>query len=790
MRKSSPSPRRQPTNINVFSLTTLLFFLCSTHPATVVAESDEHKASPSTAVPHLTQEPQRVNLEPQLVDLELQPINREPQPANGEPQPVNGELRPINSEPQPAINEPQGLTSEADQPALTSSLAATETQRLQADAPVTHIAQAAYRALPPSAKGTTSADSHPGQEQIPADDEKLKEQRKNYLLARKALRRGDLKEFRTLRSGLDDYPLAVYLDYYNLRRYAPNYPVKKLDEFLNGDNGHLVGRIRQSWLSSLASRSRWKDFVKYYRPDVATTALTCRYIQARFLTGDKDALSETAELWNVANSQPDECDYIFATWTKNGGLTQQIAWDRFNKALAAGNRSLASYLSSKLQAPYTSLAQLALEVDRNPNKIRQHKKFQQQSEAMQSVILHGVKRYSRLNPIRAMQEWQYYDEQFTFSEDQRIEAQQYLATRLALKEFHSEADELLSSISRLDDAYTAGILIRETLKEQDWDKTYRYIELLPNEEKQSERWLYWLARAMEELNISSPEQTTPTQIYQQLATQRSFYAFLAADRLGHQYQLGDIPANPPDEVLQAVASNPSTRRAKELLAVNDNLSATREWYYLNQSFTHADEHIAMAKIAHQWGWHQKAIISMASARYWDDLQLRFPLAYNQQVFNAAQKNQISPLLVFAIARQESAFSAKARSPAGAMGLMQLMPATARQTAHKNGLKYQPSDLFKPEKNINLGSAYITELLKHFNGNRILAAAAYNAGPHRVKKWQERSANQLPYDVWIEVIPFNETRKYVQNVLAYSVIYGYRTGTTPAMLSNHESHETL
>jgi len=157
--------------------------------------------------------------------------------------------------------------------------------------------------------------------------------------------------------------------------------------------------------------------------------------------------------------------------------------------------------------------------------------------------------------------------------------------------------------------------------------------------------------------------------------------------------------------------------------------------------------------------------------------------------NASKKTNIESPLLFAIARQESAFASDARSPAGAMGLMQLMPATARQTARQIGVQYNYWSLIEPEHNIQLGSSYLNQLLQEFDGNRILAAAAYNAGPHRVKQWLKKS-DQLPYDIWIEIIPFNETRHYVQNVLAYSVIYGYRLGNLGPMLTEKESQHPV
>lgn len=617
-------------------------------------------------------------------------------------------------------------------------------------------------------------------------------QRQHYLAARDALRRGHLTQYRKYRDRLHGYPLTAYLDFYELNRRLRRLPTEDIDTFLTRyDNSYLGDKLRYRWLQALAEKKRWSEFLQYYQPQMSdSTKLSCQALLARYHTEGDIALDDVAELWNVEQSQPKQCDPVFKLWVDSGRLTPELNWQRFNKSLKAGQRTLARYLAKSLEGRHADLAKLYLEVDRHPQNIRQHNRFQQQDKEMQNIILHGLNRYARKDPLTALHEWTRYDAQQLFEDNQRLATQQQLALQLAKKGHQQAADDLVSQVPQISSDNVTELLIREALKQQDWAKTYRYINHLPPSMQQSERWLYWRARALEVIQTEDPSYPQPQQIYTQLAMQRSFYAFMAADRLGRQYKLGDIPVSPAKEVLQAVASHPSSQRARELLAVNDGLNANREWFHMTNRFEHEAQHIAAAKLAYQWGWHHKTIASMASAKSWDDLRLRFPLAYNKQVFAAAQKQQVSPLLLFAIARQESAFAANAKSPAGAMGLMQLMPTTARYTAKKAGVKYKKSDLLKPGKNIHLGSFYITELLTQFKGNRILAAAAYNAGPHRVKQWLKSSDSKLPNDIWIETIPFRETRKYVQNVLAYSVIYGYRTGTTPAMLSPQEHTETL
>ncbi len=620
----------------------------------------------------------------------------------------------------------------------------------------------------------------------------LVQQRQHYLSAREALRRGQMVNYRKYRDRLHGYPLAAYLDFFELNRKLRRLPINDVDKFLNDHPNTYVGdKLRQRWLHQLAKHSRWTDFLQYYDDKVvSSTSLKCRALYARHKTGDAQALTEVAELWNVEHSQPKECDNLFKAWITAGLRTPELNWDRFNKAIKARNRTLARYLAKSLEGQQAKLANLHLEVYSHPQRIRQRHRFQQQTPDMQSIILHGLTRYARHDPLTALYEWRRYDAQQLFDDQQRLATQQQLAMQLVKRGHQKSADQLVSGIAQITSDKVTEFLIRDALKQQDWSKIYRYLQHLPEQEQQSEKWLYWRARALEQLQITDPNFATPQQIYTQLAMERSYYSFLAADKLGYNYQLSDHPVTPAADVTLSIINHPATQRARELKAVGDQLNANREWLYMTSRFNSEDEHIAAAKLAHQWGWHHKTITSMASAKSWDDLRLRFPLAYNKHVFSAAQQHQVSPLLLFSIARQESAFAETAASPAGAMGLMQLMPRTARSTARKAGIKYNKRDLLKADTNIQLGSFYITELLNRYQGNRILAAAAYNAGPHRVDTWLKSSASNLPHDVWVETIPYKETRKYVQNVLAYSVIYGYRTGTTPAMLSPSEQRKTL
>ena len=228
---------------------------------------------------------------------------------------------------------------------------------------------------------------------------------------------------------------------------------------------------------------------------------------------------------------------------------------------------------------------------------------------------------------------------------------------------------------------------------------------------------------------------------------------------------------------------PAVVRARELLLVDQTTDARREWNLATRDFTQQQHQIA-AVLAHQWQWYDYAIRTIAKGNYFDDLAIRFPTPFNDLVNKYSVKRKLEPAFVYGIIRRESAFNPQARSPVGARGLMQLMPATARQVSRKLKLK-SPSrrDLYTPSFNINLGSTYISDMLKKYHGHRALASAAYNAGPHRVNKWLPEE-NELPADVWIDTIPFTETREYVRAILAYTALFEWKMNQNPTRLSEH------
>ncbi|PRM14492.1 Soluble lytic murein transglycosylase precursor [Haemophilus influenzae] len=295
-----------------------------------------------------------------------------------------------------------------------------------------------------------------------------------------------------------------------------------------------------------------------------------------------------------------------------------------------------------------------------------------------------------------------------------------------------------------------------------WQKTEltSWLNLLSAESKSKQEWRYWEAK--QDISKNTEKLTA-------LSKERGFYPMLAATQLKQAYKV-DFPVAPSFTVAEQLPFKQAFAMITELRELGRNGLAKQRWRILldNADFT---TQLKLAEYAENQQWFELAVDASIVAKAWDYLSLRLPNAYSEY-FNAALQNlNISKTFAMAIARQESAWNPMAQSSANARGLMQLLPSTAKLTAENNQLPYQgEQDLFKPLNNISLGTAHLNELNGKYPNNRILIAAAYNAGANRVEKWLARSNGKLALDEFVASIPFYETRGYVQNVVAYDFYY--------------------
>ncbi|WP_421681765.1 transglycosylase SLT domain-containing protein [Stutzerimonas urumqiensis] len=613
----------------------------------------------------------------------------------------------------------------------------------------------------------------------------LTQQRQLYDEAKRALAKGDRGPYLRSADALADYPLAPYLEYDDLTNRLDSASNAEIERFL-ADHGDLpqANWMKLRWLRRLAKRGDWDTFVRYYDPKMNFTELDCLYGQYQL---GHDQLAEgfkTAErLWLVGKSQPDACDRLFDNWAAEGQLTEQMRWKRAKLAVEAGNYSLANYLSKRM----TSLkdeAKLLVETAQKPRLLQQTGRFSPPSEAMGDIVSVGLRRLARQDPEKALQLLDGYARRLSFSADEKVAIARQVGLTLA-RRFDPRALAVMAEYDpELRDDTVSEWRARLLLRLGRWDDAHALIARFPASLAQTNRWRYWKARTLE---LAQPEKDQQiASLYGPVSGERDFYGFMSADRIKAPYKLNHDPLELSDALIARVRNAPGIRRALEFHARGQIVDGRREWYHASRFFDR-DELVAQARIAYDMEWYFPAIRTMSQAEYWDDMDIRFPMAYRSSLVQAARARDIHASWVFAITRQESAFMADARSHAGATGLMQLMPATAKETARRFDIPLSSnSQVLNPATNVQLGAAYLSQVYGQFNGNRVLASAAYNAGPGRVRQWL-RDARHLPVDVWVENIPFDETRQYVQNVLTYAVIYGQKLNAPQPLVEWHERY---
>ncbi|MFP6863387.1 transglycosylase SLT domain-containing protein [Pseudomonas sp.] len=612
----------------------------------------------------------------------------------------------------------------------------------------------------------------------------LTQQRQYYDQAKAALAKGDKGPYQRYASALRDYPLEPYLAYDELTarlKWASN---DEIEKFL-AEHGDLpqISWMKLRWLRWLAERGEWKTFINYYDPTLNFTELDCLYGQYQLSHGMRAEGNATAEkLWLVGKSQPNACDPLFALWAAEGQLTEQKRWQRAKLAAEARNYGLVTHLI-KAMPTLGNHGKSLLEVAQKPELLKQTARFTQADPATADIVGLGLRRLARQDPESALKLLDSYSQRLKFSSDEQVAIAREIGLTLA-KRFDARALQVMAKYDpELRDNTVSEWRARLLLRLGRWDEANQLTRKMPAELGNTNRWRYWQARS---LQLAQPNSQEPKALYQALAKERDFYGFMAADQVKAPYQLNNKPLALSPQTIQKVRNSAAIRRALEFHARGQVADGRREWYNVSRLFSR-DEMVAQARLAYDMGWYFPAIRTISQAQYWDDLDVRFPMAHRNELVREAKNRDIHSSWVFAITRQESAFMADAKSGVGAMGLMQLMPATAKETAKRFGIPLSSPQLaYRPEVNIQLGAAYLSQIYGQFNGNRVLASAAYNAGPGRVRQWL-RGADHLSYDVWIENIPFDETRQYVQNVLSYSVIYGEKLNAPQPLVAWHERY---
>lgn len=598
-----------------------------------------------------------------------------------------------------------------------------------------------------------------------------------FLQAERALKADDLETFERLAATLTGYPLYPYLRFAALTRDLSAASDEDIEVFLERfGQTQLATRLRLAYLARLAQAGRWSDYARIYRSDDSIER-RCLFLHALIQTGRRDeALAQVAPIWLSARSRPAVCDPVFAAWRESGVLTAGQIAQRVRLAMEGGEIGLARHLIGTLPADQQASQAHWLAVDADPTLILDREPFGAAHPEHAAIIAHGlVGLAARSTPDAA-------------------DALALLKPRLALDpraadRAHAAIGKALTATgdprglgvwdalgARADNLAEQEARLRAAIGLQAWDRVAEWIRRMPDSVEKRVRWLYWLGRA----EAAQGRDEAARNAFATAAEGRSLWAFLAADRLGVPYRLehARTPAEPAR--IRSLMRSPTLVRMRELGRLGRDTDLRREW---REFLQHQDgpDLLAAAYVADVLRWHDLAVPALAQAGYWDDLELRFPVQHRALVGEQAWQIGVEPDWILAVIRQESIFARTLASHAGAVGLMQILPATALEVARWHDLD-PPSrwDLLSPPVNIRLGSAYLARMRDRF-GHVALATAAYNAGPARVSRWLPDAC--LEADLWIVSIPYLETRRYVERVLAYRVIYRERLGLPPTRLSD-------
>lgn len=588
----------------------------------------------------------------------------------------------------------------------------------------------------------------------------LTEQRKLFWQARQSLIRHNPHQFIQLKPALKTYPLYPYLLYLELEQRFAFQNSKKVDYFFTHyPDTPLADKLRNQYLMILFEKGAYHNFLHYYRPS-NLPVVQCAHLNALWATQQKkEAYQTLAHLWLKWDRPPPACQRLWRQWERDRHFSQAMLWQKMAQAIQTRNKAIIYHLNSFLSPHEKQQVNRWLEIKKNPLLITKTYLFHPKNKLEHHIILDGLQSLARQKPDQFIKYWPQLTKKYALTDQE----QQPLLSMLSITLARQSAEQSRYWLAQIKPHYASPVLrewrVRQELRHKNWKKVLYWLDRLTKKEQQLPCWRYWRARALAE----TQHLTEAQEIYQSLAQQVDYYGILASQQLRKQYQ----PQTHRSLITtQSLRHHPGIQRAQELYLLGFMNDARREWQWAIDHLPPQRQHAA-AYLAKNWGWYDLAIIGAAKAKAFTDVKLRFPFAYRTKVLASAKKNHLNPAWIWAIMRQESAFMPYARSSAGALGLMQMMPMTAKTLSTHRPIT--PADLLKTEVNIQLGSRYLNKLLSYFSGNRLLATAAYNIGPTRIKDYKPLYT-QLPADIWVEILPWKETREYIKSVSLARAIY--------------------
>lgn len=530
--------------------------------------------------------------------------------------------------------------------------------------------------------------------------------------------------------------------------------------------------IRYRYTRRLARHDQFDEFLDIYDEyyaDAGDPVLACEAANARIRTGQRDTgMALGRRLWLTGRSQVKECDVVFAVMRNAGELTESLLRQRYALAIGTQDFLLARYVARSIGETELAEANRWLRAQGDPATFLQQADISRSDPVYLEQLAYATRRLAVSAPDKAWREWSRLREDLPFDDAADTSVARVIALWSVRRRIDG-ADDLFARLppGAVDDEVRHWV-IRNALRDGRWDSVARVVDGLGEQERNREEWRYWKAVALESLGREAEAML----ILGSLAREASYYGFLAADALGIDYAIETREIAADDAIIDRLSTDPALVRARELYLTGLDGRARSEW---DDATAALDENakVQAVLLAERWNWPSRAIAMAAKTGRYDSLGVRYPLPHRDKFVASAEVAGIPASWAYGVARSESIFMRDIRSSAGAIGLMQLMPATGRSTAKEIRLPYNGlATLTDPESNIRLGSTYLAKMHDRFGRHPAVATAAYNAGPRRVSQWLPDTGS-VDARIWVETIPFNETRSYVRRVLTADIIFEWR-----------------
>ena len=611
--------------------------------------------------------------------------------------------------------------------------------------------------------------------------------------AREAFRKKDRTRLTALRGVAVSarLPLAMWIDYWELTNRIGEVQQAEANEFVaRWPDTYVEDRFRNDWLLELGKRRDWVNFAAEYprfrMNDDASVSCYALLIEAQ---AGKEVREPALAAWFAQRDADDACALLAATLTDAKHFTAADAWRKVRFAIDAGRPRAARQAATLVSlvagnavgelsdSPARYLAKNASAANRTAAELTTLALMRMASTDADSAAAMLNDRWDRaLPPDLAAWAWAAAGKQAA------MKLQPHAADFYQRAALHSTKagrnidwpDETL--------AWKVRAALRADNGKARWQQVAQAISAMSAAEQRDPAWVYWKTRALIAVAADSQDgdgmRSLAREQMASIASQINFYAALAAENLGQPVYLPPrpLPLTPAERA--ATASNAGLTRALQLIAIGLRSEGVREWNYGVRGLSDR-ELLAAAQLACDREVWDRCINTSDRTRTEIDMAQRFPMPFRNDVVAKASEIGLDPAYVYGLIRQESRFIMDARSSVGASGLMQLMPATARWTAKKIGLPYTPELITDRDTNLKLGTSYLKLVLDDFNGSQALAAAAYNAGPGRPRKW--RDGPFVEPAIWAENVPFHETRDYVKKVLSNATYYAAQLGATAPSL---------